>query len=109
MLTLISSQRYLNEEIVRLKMLRNERWIHITPAFNHDGKLKAVLLDGHHSLEASKRLGEVPKIDIVTEEDGAEVELLYQDEVEWFLDWNKNESEYYEIYALSGDFEPVNS
>lgn len=108
-LTLISSQQYLNESIVFKKMQQVERWIHISPAFMHQGKLKAVLLDGHHSLEASKRLGQEPKIDVIDEEDGAEIELLFQDEIEWFLEWNKNDDDYYEIYTLHGDFEPVNS
>ncbi|MFM2668630.1 hypothetical protein AAFX24_28205 [Vibrio mediterranei] len=108
MLTLISSQRYLNESIVLNKMKRDERWIHISPAFIHEDKLKAVVLDGHHNLEASKRLGEVPFIDVVDDEDGCEIELLYQNEIEWFLDWNKNEAEYYEIFSLDGSFEPVN-
>ncbi|MBD0788195.1 hypothetical protein HUO09_17710 [Vibrio sp. Y2-5] len=108
MLTIISSQRYVNESIVLSKMKRNERWIHISPVFIHEGKLKAVLLDGHHSLEASKRLGKVPKVDIVDEEAGCEIELLHQNEVDWFLAWNQNDSEYYETYTLDGDFHPVN-
>ncbi len=108
-LTVISSQRFLDESIVLQKMARVERWIHLSPPFLHDGALKSVLLDGHHNLEASKRLTEIPNLDFVFDEDDAcSIDLLLEGEIDWFLEWNKGDDEYFEIYHLEGDFEAVN-
>lgn len=106
MVLLMSSQKFLDESIVKKKMEQSERWIHISPPFFHEGAVRSVLLDGHHSLAASLRLGELPLIDLI--DDDAEVHLLYDDDIQSFFDWHKNDSEWYEIFKLSIDLEPVN-
>jgi len=109
MLSIISSQHYLNESIVAEKMKGGRFLIHISPPFIHRGHVKAVLLDGHHSLEAAKRLGQLPHVDVVDDEDCSGLELIYQGDIDWFLEWSKGDSDYYEIFTLDGEYHPVNS
>lgn len=109
MLSIISSQHYLNESIVAEKMKSGRFLIHISPPFIHRGHVKAVLLDGYYSLEAAKRLGQLSHVDVVDHEDCCGLELIYQGDIDWFPDWNKGDSDYYEIFTLDGEYHPVNS
>lgn len=106
--TVISSQTFRDESIIKEKMALPENWIHLSPPFIHDGIVKAVLMDGHHSLSASTRLSRDPLISFVEDEflDGSE--LLFNDEIKWFLDWNKNDADWHAVITLEIECEPVN-
>ena len=61
MATIISSQRYTNDEIVASKLASQDYTVTLSPAFAVDGIEYQVILDGHHSLEASRLAGVDPE------------------------------------------------
>jgi hypothetical protein len=59
-MTIISSQRYLDENIVAEKIAAEDFEVMLSPAFEIDGETYQVILDGHHSFEAAKQAGVAP-------------------------------------------------
>ena len=104
-LTLISSQKFRDEGTVIKKMNLNRLTIYISPPFTKDGILQAVLIDGHHRFEAAKRTGKVLDVCISKEEN---MDLIYQDEIDWFLDWYQDENDWHKVGELQGDYHSVN-
>lgn len=75
---LVSAQRFRNEEIIVEKMNSDEDFIvWIVPV-----RGMRVVVDGHHALAASLRLGEMPRIAVCVERCFADDE----DEEEWLAD-----------------------
>ena len=60
---LLTNQTYLNDDIVRQKMVTRDFVVHVTPEFADvgTGKKYRVVIDGHHSLAAALRLGVQPQ------------------------------------------------
>jgi hypothetical protein len=56
----ISSQRFINEEIVAEKIAAEDFEVMLSPGFEIDGEIYQVVLDGHHSLQAAKQAGVDP-------------------------------------------------
>ncbi|NCN44078.1 MAG: hypothetical protein GW898_10790 [Thiomicrospira sp.] len=106
----ISSQAYLNESIVEDKISKGVDGIYLSPPFVHKGIVKAVLLDGHHTLEACKRQNIKPQHHFIDDDLVDGLELLFSDEIEWYLDWAKGEveTEWYPTYRLYENIDPIN-
>jgi hypothetical protein len=59
-MTIISSQRYLDENIVAEKIADADFEVMLSPALEIDGETYQVILDGHHSFAAAKQAGVTP-------------------------------------------------
>lgn len=57
---LISSQRYLDRNIVAQKIREGDFDVSVTPSFQIDGNSVRAIQDGHHALEAAIRSGNKP-------------------------------------------------
>ncbi len=93
----ISSQRYIDEEIVEAKRAAADYEVFVSPSFEVDGQIVRVVLDGHHSLAAALEAGEEP---IFTEYDSTEHDaicLLEADDVEGFLQATHMGDDYYNV------------
>lgn len=93
----ISSQRYIDEEIVEAKQAAADYEVFVSPSFEVDGQIVRVVLDGHHSLAAALEAGEEP---IFTEYDSTEHDaicLLEADDVEGFLQATHMGDDYYNV------------
>ena len=91
----ISSQRYLNEEIINEKLaeLENAEKVTIPVSYiEHDNNQYAIIRDGHHRLEAAKILG-------------IEVEYVEYEDNNWDKSWTAddalenlyNDSDWYDV------------
>ena len=65
----ISSQRYINEEIVMEKSEAADFDVLVSPEFEIDGEMVAVILDGHHSYHAAANTGVLPVFTEATTQD----------------------------------------
>lgn len=54
---LITSQHFLSDEIIASKIAASDFAITVSPAFEIDGRMMRVVLDGHHSLAAAIEAG----------------------------------------------------
>ena len=61
-MTIITSQHFVSEEIVAEKIANGDFEVFVSPAFEVDGEVYQVLLDGHHSLAAAVEAGRDPII-----------------------------------------------
>jgi len=66
---IITSQDFIDDEIVAAKIADSDFEVFVSPAFEFDGSTFRVLLDGHHSLAAAIAAGVEPTI---SERDAAE-------------------------------------
>ncbi|WP_173931411.1 hypothetical protein [Chelativorans sp. Marseille-P2723] len=98
--TLITSQHYIDEEIVAQKMAANDFEVQVSPAFEIGGEMFRVLMDGHHSLAAALNAGVDPIIVEQTASDNDRVALLQNGDIETFLEACWMDGEY--RYAVSG-------
>lgn len=99
---IISSQHYLDEEIVEAKIAEGNFEVMISPVFEHGGKQIAVVLDGHHRLEAAKRAGVTPTFWEADKRDDDRIALLesteeYDANPEAFLEATWMDGDYYDI------------
>jgi len=58
---LVSSQRYIDRDVIAKKIKARDFTVKITPAFELDGETVHAIEDGHHALEAAIRSGNRPK------------------------------------------------
>lgn len=56
----ISSQRFLNEDLVNQKISHSDFDVFVSPVFEFEGAEYRVLLDGHHSFAAAKESNNDP-------------------------------------------------
>lgn len=79
-MTIISSQHYINWEIVEEKMeqLKGKNDITIPCAYvgEIDGEEYAIQIDGHHTLAAARELGIEVEFDVHEDDEGLEGEAL---------------------------------
>ncbi|WP_372374198.1 hypothetical protein ACDI10_09785 [Vreelandella venusta] len=93
----ISSQRYIDEDIVEAKQGAADYEVFVSPSFEVDGLVLRVVLDGHHSLAAALENDEEP---VFTEYDSTEHDaicLLEAGDVEGFLQVTHMGDDYYNI------------
>lgn len=92
----ISSQRYINEEIVSDKAEAADFEVLVSPVFEIDGEMMAVILDGHHSYHAAIEAGVTPEFVEATTQDHDAVALLESD-VDTFLEAVHMGDDYYYV------------
>lgn len=97
MSTIISSQRYINDEIVAAKLADQDYVVTLSPAFAVDGIEYQVILDGHHSLAAAREAGVEPEYVEADKRTADTVALLERGEIEDFLAVTYIDSDYYVV------------
>lgn len=96
MTTYISSQSYLDDKIVDLKIKTSDYEVLVSPELNHpEFGVVRVVLDGHHSYHASIEAGVAPSIIEATPQDNDNVLLLLKGDIELFLESVYIDSDYY--------------
>lgn len=93
---IISSQRYLNDEIVNEKLENNDFVVTLSPVFEIDGEEYQVMTDGHHSFEAAKIKGVEPKFVVEETQDNDRIALI-EDDIDSFLESNWVDSDWYNV------------
>lgn len=94
---IITSQRYIDEEIVKEKLAAEDFEVMLSPSFEIDGEIYQVILDGHHSWHAAKAAGVEPSYWVAECCDHDAIGLLDQGKEELFLETVWMDSEYYDI------------
>lgn len=97
---IITSQDYINDEVVAEKIAAEDFEIQVSPEFEVGGETFRVLLDGHHSLAAAIEAGVEP---IIIEQDAMDndrISLLEAGDVDAFLQACWMDGEY--TYVVSG-------
>lgn len=95
--TIISSQRHLNEEIIESHMGGDDFTVSLSPVFEFEGGRYQVVLDGHHRLEAARRNGVEPEFVELTAIDHDDIHTLNRGETREFLESVWMDSDYYDI------------
>lgn len=93
----ISSQRYLDEEIVAAKIAAGDFDVAVSPSFEVDGETFRVVLDGHHSLEAARQVGVAPIYTEYTATEHDAIALLDGGDIEAFLEAVHMGDDYYDV------------
>jgi hypothetical protein len=89
---IISSQRYLDDNIVATKQ---DYTVMITPAITISDIQYQIVLDGHHSLAAAQRDGVEPNYYVATEQDNDVVYNIHNPDL--ILELCYIDSDYYDI------------
>lgn len=97
MTTLISSQSFIDENIVADKIANEDFEVQISPAFEIDGVEYAVIQDGHHSYRAAIEAGVEPEFIIQTASDNDRIALLADGDIETFLEASYVDCSYYDV------------
>jgi hypothetical protein len=95
--TILSSQRYINDEIVAEKINSNDITVLVSPEFSYAGGVYRVVLDGHHSLQAAKEMGVSPICVEATNLECDYIGLIEKGEIEEFLQLARIDADYYDI------------
>lgn len=92
----ISSQRYIDDEIVSAKIEANDFEVLVSPSFEIDGEMVAVILDGHHSYHAAVESGVSPEFVEATAQNHDAVALIESD-ADTFLEAVHMGDDYYYV------------
>ena len=92
---LISSQRYLDRDIVAKKIREGNFDVSVTPEFEIDGEMVRAIQDGHHALEAAIRSGNKPRFTENTAAQSDRVQLLKDGNVDEYLDAAYHDAPWY--------------
>jgi hypothetical protein len=92
---LISSQRYLDRDLVAQKIKARDFDVRVTPDFEIDGDTVRAIQDGHHALEAAIRSGNRPNFIINSATDNDRVGLINSGKIDQFLDAAYHDSPWY--------------
>lgn len=95
MKNLISSQRYVDEDIVNEKIRAGDFDVYVTPEFEFEGELYRVLTDGHHSLMAAYSSGEKPHFIEQDIRDNDAIIYIEKGDIETFLEISNNGDDWY--------------
>lgn len=97
MATIISSQRYIDDQIVAEKLAAEDFVVTLSPSFAYaDGQFQ-VVLDGHHSLAAARLAGVSPEYIEANRSTNDTVSYIDRGQIEEFLLVACIENEYYDI------------
>lgn len=94
----ISSQRYIDQDVVEEKIKNNDFIVYVSPLFKYYGKYYKVITDGHHSLEAAKQIGIDPEFEEQSITDNDNISYLPNDP-ETFLNLNWNGDDWYDVFT----------
>jgi hypothetical protein len=92
----ISSQRYLDDEIVATKSAAQNYAVLVSPEFEIDGEAYRVILDGHHALAAAIQDGVEPDYTTATGQECDSLQIL-ADDPDNFLRLHYMDSDYYDV------------
>jgi hypothetical protein len=93
----ISSQHYLNDEIVAAKVAAGDFGVSVSPEFTYEGETFRVVLDGHHSLAAANEVGAEVECTELTATQHDAIGLLASGAVLDFLEVTSIDGDYYDI------------
>ncbi|MDD5534098.1 MAG: hypothetical protein PHC52_15000 [Syntrophales bacterium] len=93
---IISSQRYLDGDIVQAKRAARDYAVTLSPEFEIDGRRMQVVLDGHHSLAAARADGVEPRYKIAGVSTCDDVALL-ESSVDDFMASVWIDSDWYDV------------
>lgn len=93
----ISSQHFLDDDIVAAKLAAQDFEVSVSPEFEYDGQIIRVVLDGHHSLAAAKLAGVEPKWITADATTNDTVALLERGDIETFLEATWVDGDYYNV------------
>lgn len=95
---LISSQRYLSEEIAAAKAAAADYTVNVTPEFEIAGiGMVRAIVDGHHSYAAAIEAGVAPVFVELTATENDRIALLEAGDVEAYLEAAYHDSAWYDI------------
>lgn len=94
---LISSQRYLDRDIVARKIKNKDFTVTVSPKFQIEGDSFAAITDGHHALEAAIRSGNKPKFVTDTALNNDRIVLLLDGKIDDFLESSYHDSPWYKF------------
>lgn len=92
---LISSQRFLDRDIVAQKIRDGSFDVRVTPRFEVSGESVRAITDGHHALEAAIRSGNKPNFITDTVRTNDRVGLLNQGAIDDYLEAAYHDSPWY--------------
>lgn len=98
--TIISSQRYLDDDIVNKKLKDKNFNVTLSKPFEYEGKKVHILTDGHHAYEAAKLAKVKPKYKISTDtEDDRNILLKSKNKkaLDNFLESHYIDSPFYDV------------
>ena len=98
----ISSQHFIDDEIVASKLAAQDFEVMVSPEFEYDGEVIRVVLDGHHSLAAAKLAGVAPEFVTADATINDKVALLARGEIEQFLEISWVDGDYYNVETGRG-------
>lgn len=93
----ISSQRYLDDEIVEEKRRHADYDVAVSPVFEFAGEKFRVVLDGHHSLAAAIADGVKPSFGEYNATDCDKIAALDRGDIEGFLELAWIDADWYDI------------
>ena len=99
---LITSQDYLDQDIVAEKQAARDYVVLVSTEFEIDGETYQVVLDGHHSLAAALADGVEPELEVASSQDHDAVNLIDNGEIDEFLEAVYHGSDY--RCAITGKF-----
>jgi hypothetical protein len=83
---LISSQAYINDEIVSEKSEAQDYTVQVSPVFAIDGQEVRYVIDGNHSLQAALIDGVDPELEEYDASDYDAISYLDDDDIDGFID-----------------------
>lgn len=92
---LISSQRFIDRDIVAKKIREKKFDVSVTPEFMIDGSPVRAITDGHHALEAAIRSGNQPRFIVGTPSSNDRINLLREGNIDGFLESAYHDSPWY--------------
>ncbi|WP_448205327.1 hypothetical protein [Azospirillum sp. sgz302134] len=94
MATLITSQHYLNDDIVEEKRGARDYVVTLSPEFEYAGDRYQVIIDGTHSFAAALLDGIEPEFEVAGRENDTVI-LLDRGDIEGFLEAQWNDGDYH--------------
>jgi len=102
---IITSQDYIDDDIVDEKIQNNDFDVTISPEFEYGGKKLVAIIDGHHSLAAAIKAGKDPVFHEADKTEHDAIGLLEQGNVEDFLEAIHMGSDYKNAVTNRGAFD----
>ena len=93
-MTIITSQHFLDDEIIAQKISARDFTVFVSPEFEVNGIAYRVLLDGNHSFAAALEAGVEPEIIEQSATDNDAIGLLDAGDIETFLEVVYMDGEY---------------
>lgn len=100
---LISSQRYLDDDIVQTKRETRDYVVTVSPEFEIDGVVMQAMIDGHHSLAAARADGVEPEFVVATTSQDDRIGLI-EHSVKDYLEVCYIDTDWYDIATGRGAF-----